>query len=143
MNAFLLFGGLWLFTFVTLAGALVLLNLYSDWIGSDFALHGIGKELTVAAVCSLIEAASVWAVVTYVPSATRALFIPVLLVWVIYRVAHLDDWGHLDAGWVLLFQFALMGILGGLVTGHFGLSVLIGFGFAAVLGIVAAILRGL
>lgn len=76
VHATLLLLGLWLFAFVSLCLALLLLNIYSDLIGYDFALYGLRKELILAAICSLIEAVSVWAVKTYVPGAARALLAP-------------------------------------------------------------------
>lgn len=143
MHSTLLFLGCWLFAFVTLAGALILLNIYSDIIGYDFILHGRGKEVSLAAFCSLLEGGNVWFVASYFPTASRALFLPILLVAVIYALAHLEDWNRFDAGLVLLFQFALAGVLGSLIAGYFSAALLIAAGFAAVLVIVASIAKGL
>lgn len=143
MHACLLLAGFWAFAFVTLCAGLVLLNMYSDLIGYDFALNGIRKELILAAVCSLIEGASAWAVASYAPGATRALLIPVLLVGLIYMVAHLEDWNRFDAGFVLVFQFALGGIGGALLSGYFGAALVIMFLFAGALALVGSIAKGL
>ena len=143
MHPLVLLAGFWLFAFVTLSAALVALNIYSDWIGYDFTLHGLRKELILAAVCSLIEAASVWVVVRYIPAATRALFVPVLVVGLIYLVTHLEDWNRYDAGIVLVFQFTLGGIIAALLSGHFGTAMVIATVFAGVLAAVASIAKGL
>ena len=42
-------------------------NVYSNVIDSDLTLHSAGKEAAIAGTASLIEAASLWAVLTFVP----------------------------------------------------------------------------
>lgn len=69
MHAALVLLGFWAIAFVSLCLALLLLNIYSDLIDYDFTLHSIGKELFLAGICSLIEAASVWVIITYIPGA--------------------------------------------------------------------------
>ena len=143
MQAALQLAGFWAFAFVTLCVALVLLNIYSDLIGYDFALQSAGKEAILAAVCSLIEAASVWVVITYIPAAARALFVPFLLVSVIYALAHLEDWNRFDSVIILVFQFAIAGVLVTLFTGYIGAALTIAAVFGGVLAVVASIAKGL
>ena len=143
MHAALVLVGFWGFAFVTLCLALVALNIYSDLIGYGFTLHSVGKEATLAAICSLIEAGSVWVVVTYLPAAVRALFIPTLLIALIYTLAHYEDWSRFDGLIVLVFQFAIGGCLACLFTGNFGAALIITVVFAGALAVLGSIAKGL
>jgi len=135
--------GLWAFAFVSLCLALLLLNICSNLIDYDFTLNGLRKEAILAGICSLIEAVSVWIVATYIPAATRALILPALLIFVIYMLAHLEDWNRFDPGLVLLFQFVIGAIAVSLFGGHIGAAVIITVVFAGVLAVIAGIARGL
>lgn len=135
--------GCWAFAFVTLGLGLVVLNMYSNLIDYDFTLHGIRKEATLAAICSLIEAASVWTVATYLPAATRALLLPFLLVAAIYTLAHLEDWNRFDGAIVLIFQFAIGGFLACLFTGNIGAALVIALVFGGALAAIGSIAKGL
>jgi hypothetical protein len=79
----------WGLAFVTLVVALLLLSIFFALIEDDLTLRGVGKETTIAAVASLVEGASVWAVVTFIPLAGPFLaarfFIPALIVGLIYK----------------------------------------------------------
>lgn len=143
MHAFLILMGIWVFAFVTLALALIALNIYSDFIGYDFALNTLRQELILAAICSFVEAGSLWTVSTYVPAAGRALFIPFMLVTLIYTAAHLDVWNRFDGIIVLIFQFAIGGTLACLFSGHIGAAATILTAFVIGLAIIAGIARGL
>jgi len=143
MHAALILLGFWAFAFVSLCLALLLLNIYSDLIGYDFMLHGIGKEAALAGICSLIEAASVWVVVTYFPGAARALIVPAMLIFVIYMLTHLEDWNRFDPGLVLMFQFVIAGIAVTLFGGHFGAALIIVVVFAGALAVIGSIAKGL
>jgi len=143
MHAALILLGFWALAFVTLCLALLLLNIYSDLIGYDFMLHNLGKEALVAGICSLIEAASVWVVITYFPGATRGLIVPALLIFVIYMLAHLEDWNRFDPGLVLMFQFVIGAIAVSLFGGHFGAALIITVVFAGALAVIGSIARGL
>lgn len=143
MHAVLLLFGCWVGAYVTLGGALLLLNIFSNAIGYDFVLHSVRKEAILAMVCSLIEGASAWAVATYLPGAARALIIPVFVVGLIYMVAHYEDWNRFDAGLVLLFQFVLGGILGCLIAGYFGAALVIAVVAGGALAVLGSFLRGL
>jgi len=69
----------WASAFVTLYISVVLLNIYADFIDSDMTLNGIRAELLTAGAASLVEAGSVWTVLTFIPSAARAVILPVLI----------------------------------------------------------------
>ena len=143
MHAALVLLGFWVFAFVTLCLALVALNIYSDLIDYGFTLNSVGKEVTLAAICSLIEAASVWAVVTYVPAAARALFIPILVIALLYTLAHLEDWNRFDGLIVVVFQIAIGGFLACLFTGNFGAALIIAMVFVGALAAIGSIAKGL
>ena len=133
----------WALAFLTLGIALVLLNIYFALIGNDLELHSVGSEAAIAGVSSFIEALGFWLVVTFVPGASRALIIPVVIVALIYRVAHYEDWGRFDVFMLLAFQAAI-GFFGvSLFFGHFQTAVSILIGFGIVLAVIAAFARSL
>ena len=100
----------WALAFVTLAVALPLLAIFFALIEDDLALRSLGKEATIAAVASLIEGASVWVVATFIPLAARALFLPALIVGLIYKVTHPEDWGRYEIIFLLSFQLVIAAI---------------------------------
>ena len=76
----------WALAFVTLCSALVLLNIFDSIIGNDLVLHSLGKEAAIAGLASLVEGGCFWIVVSFVPAASRALIVPVII------VPDLQDW---------------------------------------------------
>jgi hypothetical protein len=121
----------------------VLLNLFYNLIGDGLELLGMGKELAIAGIASLVEASSLWLVVAFVPNAGRAMIFPALIVAVIYKVAHLEDWGRFEVLLLLVFQI-FVGCLGvSLFFGHFQTAMIILVVFGAVLAVVAGIARSL
>jgi hypothetical protein len=134
---------LWAVAFITVSLALVLLNIYYGLIGYDLTLRSIGQEAVIAGIASLVEAASVWAVVSFIPTASRALFIPALVVAVIYKVAHLEDWSRYDILWFLVFQIVIAASFAFLFLGHFQAAIIICGVFGLFLAIVASIARSL
>lgn len=58
-------------------------------------------------------------------------------------VTHLEDWNRFDAGFVLIFQFAIGGIVGAVLTGNFGAALILAFVFGGGLAVVASIAKGL
>jgi len=133
----------WSVAFLTLGLALVLLNIFFGLIGNDLELRTVGAEVVIAGAASLVEAASVWAVISFVPTATRALIVPVIIVALIYKIAHLEDWGRYDIFMLLLFQ-VVIGCFGvSLMFGHFQTAIIILAGFAAVLAVVAGFAKSL
>ncbi len=134
---------LWGLAFVTLCLAVLLLAMVFALIEDDLTLHNLGKETLIAAVASLIEGASVWVVVTFIPLGARALFIPALIVGLIYKVTHLEDWGRYEIILLLLFQLVISAFGACLAFGHFAAALGILFVFAACLGVTVAFMRGL
>ena len=135
--------GFWALAFVTLAAALVLLNIFNGLTDNDLILHSAGKEAVIAGVASLVEGGSLWLVVSFVPSAARALIIPAIIVALIYKLGHLEDWSRYDIGMLLLFQGVLVGIIVCLFVGQFQAALVILLVFAFALAVIAAFLRGL
>jgi hypothetical protein len=139
---------LWALAFVTLCLALLLLAIFFALIENDITLHSSGKEAAIAAVASLIEGASVWAVVTFVPPAyvviaARALFIPALVVGVIYKVTHLEDWSHYEIIALLFFQLVIAAFGACLLFGHFSAAFTILVVFFICLAVTVAFMKGL
>lgn len=133
----------WVLAFLSLGTALVLLNLFYNLIGDGLELLSIGKEAVIAVIASLVEASSLWLVVAFVPTATRAMIFPALIVAVIYKVAHLEDWGRFEVLLLLVFQ-VVIGCLGvSLFFGQFQTAIFILVVFAAVLAVIAGISRSL
>ena len=133
----------WALAFVTLAIALVLLSIFFALIEDDLALQSAGKEAIIATVASLIEGASVWVVVTFIPLGARALFIPALVVGLIYKITHLEDWGRYEIILLLLFQLVISAIGVSLMLGHFAAAFGILLVFAICLAVTIAFMRGL
>jgi hypothetical protein len=133
----------WALAFLTLALALLLLSVFFALIEDDLTLQSAGKEAIIAAVASLIEAASVWVVVTFIPLGARALFIPALVVGFIYKVTHLEDWSRYEIILLLLFQLVISAIGATLISGHFAAAFGVLFVFAVCLAVTIAFMRGL
>ena len=133
----------WALAFVTLGMALLVLNVFFALIEDDLTLQSLGKEALIAAVASLIEAASVWVVITFIPLGARALFIPTLIVGLIYKITHLEDWSHYEIILLLLFQVVIAAVGASLLSGHFAAAFGILFIFAVCLAVTVAFMRGL
>ena len=129
----------WAVAFFTLGLAVFLLNIFFGIIGKDFELHGVGAEAAIAGLASLVEAASVLALLSLSSiMATRALAIPALIVALIYKIAHLEDWDRFDVLMLLFFQIVI-GCFGvSLAFGQFQTAFIILVGFAAVLAVIAS-----
>ena len=139
---------LWALALVTLCLALLLLAIFFALIENDITLHSLGKEAAIAAVAALIEGASVWVVVTFVPAAYvaiagRALFIPALIVGIIYKVTHLEDWSHYEIIALLLFQLVIAAFGACLLFGHFSTAFTILIVFFICLAVTVAFMKGL
>ena len=131
----------WAAALTTLSVALVLLNIYCNLLGSDIVFRSFGQEAVIASIASLIEAASAWAVISFVPRAVRAMFIPALIVAIIYKVGHLEDWSRYHILLLLLFQVMLGASSACFYLGRIGSGLMI-IGFpVAFLAVLAAIVR--
>jgi len=133
----------WCLAFLSLGAALLLLNIYFSIIGNDLELRSLGAEAVVAGIASLIEAVSAWLVVTFVPGAGRALIIPALIVALIYKIAHFEDWDRFDIFMLFVFQIVLGAFGVALFFGHFETAIIILVCFGAILAVVAAFARDL
>jgi hypothetical protein len=138
----------WAIAFLTLALALMVLNVIWAAIDYDLALHNLGKELFIAGVASFLEGASVAAMIILIPAnflpvAIRALFIPAIIVGLIYKAAHYEDWSRYEVFLLLIFQILIIGVCLFLLAGHFGLAVLFSAILAAICGVIIAIGKSL
>ena len=138
---------LWALAFVSLCAALALLSIFFALIEDDLTLHSLGKESAIAAAASLIEGASVWVVVTFLPLdgpfLSARLFIPALIVGIIYKVTHLVDWSRYEIFLLLLFQLVISTFGACLLSGHFAAAFGILFVFFICLAVTIAFMRGL
>ena len=133
----------WAIAFVTLCLSLVLLTVYYGLIDNDLTLRTVKQEAIIAGIASLVEGASVWLVVSFVPTAARALFIPALVVAIIYKVSHLEDWSRYDILLFLMFQIVI-GCSGAFCYfGHFQTAIILIGVFAGFLAILASFVRSL
>ena len=135
--------GFWALAFLSLCAALALLNIFFSLIDNDLTLHSVGKEAAIAAAASLIEGASVWVVVTFIPLGGRALFLPALIVAIIYKLAHLEDWSFYEIFALLMFQLVMAAIVTCLLFGHFSAGFGILFVFFICLAVIFAFMKGL
>jgi hypothetical protein len=119
------------------------LDIFFGLIENDLTLHNLGKEVAIAAVASLIEGASVWVVVTFIPLGGRALLIPALIVAIIYKVAHFEDWSHYEIFALLMFQLVIGAFGACLLFGHFSAAFIILFVFFICLAVIFAFMKGL
>jgi|SRR5208282_5970784 hypothetical protein len=133
----------WVAAFATLFAALVLLNIYDSAIGNDLLLLSTGKEAAIAAVASLIEATGAWLIVTYLPMGLRAMVFPCLIVGIIYKIAHFEDWSKGDIVLLLVFQFVIFFSAASLFGGHFKAAIVLLGLFGAVLALMASFSRNL
>ena len=135
--------GWWALAFLSLGAALVCLNLFYNLIDNDLELLSWGKETSLAAVASLIEGASVWAVASYIPRGGRALLIPALVVALLYKIAHYQDWNHYDIFALLMFQVGITTVAACFWFGHFSMAFGILLIFFICLAVVYAFGKGL
>jgi hypothetical protein len=133
----------WALAFLSLCTAVVLLNIFYGLIGDGLELLNLGMEAMIAGIASLVEAASLWVMVAFVPGAARAMIFPALVVALIYKVAHLEDWGRFEILLLLVFQMVIGSLGVSLFFGHFQTAIIILAVFAAVLAVITGIARSL
>ena len=134
---------LWALAFLTLALALTALNLIWAAIDYDLALHSLGKELFIAALAALVEGSSVAVVLLFIPTAARALFIPAIIVALIYKIAHFEDWSRYEVCLLLAFQLLITGFGLCLLSGFFAVAFVVLGIFIVVCGIIIAVGKSL
>jgi hypothetical protein len=133
----------WALAFVTLGMALILLSLFYGLIGNELTLRSLGQEAAIAGIASLVEGAGVWLVASFVPAAARALFVPALIVALIYKVSHLEDWSRYDVALFLAFQTVIVCSALSLFFGHFQVAIIILAGFGGILVLIGSIAKSL
>jgi hypothetical protein len=144
MNAVSQLALYWLLAFVSLGLALVLLNIYCSAIDSDMELLGAKAEILIVTVCSLIEAAGFWLIATYAPMAmARAMFIPALVVAVIYKTAHYQDWSKFEVFLLLMFQIVIGVVTASVCFGQFSSAFWVLIGFGAILGVIGFVSKSM
>jgi len=134
---------LWVLVFVSLGLALVALNVFYAVIGNDLSLRSLGQEAVIAAIAAVIQAASIWLVLSYVPAAGRALIFPGMMVVFLYKLAHLEDWSFHDAAFLMMFQIVLIGVGVCLILGHVGAGLLLLAIVAIILSLLGSFLKDL
>src|SRR6266550_4066653 len=116
----------WALAFVTLCSALVQLNIFDSIIGNDLVLHSLGKEAAIAGIASLVEGGCFWIIVS-----------------LIYKIGHLEDWSKFDVFMLLAFQVAISFFAASLLGGHFQTAIIILVVFAAILAVIAGFRKNL
>ena len=138
----------WAIAFLTLALSLVVLNIVWAAIDYDLALHPLSKELGIAAMAALVEGGSVAAMIifipaSYLPMVVRILFIPAIIVGLIYKATHYEDWSRYEVFLLLIFQLLIFGFSLFLLSGHFGMMLLFLGVLMAMCGVIIAIGKSL
>jgi hypothetical protein len=133
----------WALAFVSLAVTLVLLSIFWNLIEQDLYLQTLGKEIVIAGAASLVEAIGLWLLLPLGPTGMRAMIIPGLIVGIIYKIAHLEDWSRYEIICLLMFQLIVVAAGANLFFGHFVTAMGIFLVFAIVLAVIAAFIRGL
>lgn len=145
MHAALHILGFWALAFVSLSATLVLLNIFWNLIEQDLCLKTVGKEAIIAGVASFIEAIGFWLIHTFAnsPLGMRGMILPGLVVGVIYKVAHFENWTRYEVICLLMFQLIIAAAGANLLVGHFTAAIGILVVFGIVLAVIASFLRGL
>jgi len=125
---FVMFWGL---SFLSLGLAFILLNIYFGWIGRGLGLRNTKSELVIAGAASFVEGGSLWLIMTFFPLATRAMIVPLIIVALIYKITHFENyWSRFDIGMLLAFQTIIIFVTIPLIFGRFSkteLLLLLGF----------------
>jgi len=92
----------WGLAFLTLCIALVLLSVFYSLIELDLNLRGVCKELIIASLASLVQGAGFWFTTSLIQGGLRRQVIPGVIVAIIYRLTHLEDWSGYEIGGIML-----------------------------------------
>lgn len=141
MHAVLMFVLVWFLAFASLAASLLLLSTYYNIIGNDLSLRALGQEAIIAAIASLIEGASAWVIVSLLPGAVRAMAVPAIIVAILYKFTHLEDWNRYDIGLLLLFQVVITASVGLLFIGRYEAALVVIVVFGVLLAILGSFVR--
>ena len=74
---------------------------------------------------------------------TTLWLVPALMVALIYKLVHLEDWGRFEALLLLLFQLVIGCVTASLVFGRFEAAFMVAAGFTAVMTVIALFARSL
>ena len=145
MHAILHILEFWALGFASLSATVVLLNIFWDLIEQDLCLKTLGKEAAIAGFASFIEAIGLWLILTFAnsPMGMRGMIIPGLIVGLIYKIAHFEDWSRIEIVCLLLFQLIVTVIGAALLTAHFAMAITTMIVFAITLAIIASFMRSL
>ena len=75
--------------------------------------------------------------------ALRAMIVPLIIVALIYKVAHFESWSVFEAGLLLAFQVAIGCLIASLISGHFLAAIMLVVGFGIILAVIAAVAKSL
>ncbi|HEY1660820.1 MAG TPA: hypothetical protein VGI03_00230 [Verrucomicrobiae bacterium] len=148
MHAAIELAAFWAIAFLTLSAAVVLLNIFCNVIENDMELLSVGKEAIISGLASLIEALGAWLIVLFIPASLRpmglrAMIVPLIIVGLIYRVAHLESWSIFEVGLLLAFQLAAGCLVATLISGHFLAAIMVVAVFGVMLAILASFAKNL
>jgi hypothetical protein len=133
----------WVLAFITLSAAVLLLNIYYQIIGNDLTLRTLRQEAAIAGFASLVEGTSAWVIVSFLPAAVRAMIVPTIIVAIVYKFTHLEDWSRYDVGLLLMFQIVIGCFAGFLFFGHFQAALITIVVFGGFLALVGSFVRSL
>ena len=71
------------------------------------------------------------------------MIIPVLVVALIYKLVHLEDWGRFEVILLLVFQVVIGCLVAALIFGRFEAALFIAVGFVAGLAVIAGFAKSL
>jgi hypothetical protein len=148
MHAVIELTAFWAIAFLSISLAVTLLSIFGGVIESDMELLSLGKEAMIAGIASLIEAMGVWLIVLLIPVmsrglALRAMIIPLIIVALFYKIAHLVSWSTFEAGLLLAFQVAISCLIASLISEHFLAAIKVVAVFGIILVLVGAFSKSL
>jgi len=132
---------LWVLAFVTLAFAVLLLNIFWNLIDQDLELRTLGQEATIAAIAAFVEVLGLRTVAHLGPGGGLAILAIAVVVALIYKVAHLEDWHRYEIVCLLLFQSVFSAVGASVAIGHFLMAACVLAIILATLGVVAVFLK--
>jgi len=133
----------WALAFMSLGLAILLLNIFWNLIEQDLDLKDLSREAITAVGASMIEAIGLILLIPLGARGLQAMLIPFLIVGLIYKISHLEDWSHYEIICLVLFQLIIVAIGASLCLGNFAAAFGIFIVFAVALAVVAAFVKGL
>ena len=134
----------WALSFATLGIALWLFQLFCRWINSDLELHSARKEAVIAGIASLVQGTGFWvSALLFHGDPFHRMVIPGMIVAIIYKLGHFEEWSGYEVGGFALFQAITLGTGLCIASGQFKLAVLFLAVFGVGLAFVASIAKSL